>query len=245
MRGGAQVRREGKPRAEDAAGMAALLEDLRPVLDAYRNHGEEQVDAELSALDVCMEEAFYCLEYGWRAESFDAVLIDDPDFRRFRGRVTKDEAEYLRGMIRHVQRKADLLVGELCALEKFAGRDLYGCTVAELRELVDREVRAGEAERLEGVSGNMRRAAERRRVATLRSVAAAAVLGLWDQYREGVVKPRYSAFIDRHGGDVTGNWSGVTVKAALRSMARDGEAEADALKRLCNGRAQNRRRGKA
>ena len=36
MRGGAQVKREGKPRAEDAAGMAALLEDLRPVLDAYR-----------------------------------------------------------------------------------------------------------------------------------------------------------------------------------------------------------------
>ena len=137
--------------------MAALLEDLRPVLDAYRNHGEEQVDAELSALDVCMEEAFYCLEYGWRAESFDAVLIDDPNFSRFRGRVTKDEAEYLRGMIRHVQRKADLLVGELCALEKFAGRDLYGCTVAELRELVDREVKAGEAERLEDVSGNMRR----------------------------------------------------------------------------------------
>ncbi len=49
------MKREGKPRVEDAAGMAALLEDLRLGLDAYRNHGEEQGCAEPSALDVCME----------------------------------------------------------------------------------------------------------------------------------------------------------------------------------------------
>ena len=252
MRGGAQVKREGKPRAEDAAGMAALLEDLRPVLDAYRcgTHATEEDARE--AFDLECADACACIEGGWTVGNLDEVLLTDPGFRCFKGRLAPSEAQVLRGVVYGVQAEARQLVGALRTYGRHRHADFRDSTVEELRRLLVQE----DAGAARGPDGSMttaeigageavRRASERRHVATMRAVVASDVLGLWDQYRAGVAKPRYSAFIDRHGGDVTGTRSGVTAKAALRSMARDGEAEADVLKRLCNGRAQNRRRGKA
>ena len=232
--------------------MAALLEDLRPVLDAYRcgTHATEEDARE--AFDLACADACACIEFGWTVGNLDEVLLTDPGFKCFKGRLAPEEAHVLRWTVYGVQVQAHQLVGALRTYERHRAADFMDSTVEELRRLLVQE----DAGAARGPDGSMttaeigagdavRRASDRKRVATWRAVAASDVLGLWDQYRAGVAKPRYSAFIDRHGGDVTGTGSGVTAKAALRSMARDGEDEADVLKRLCNGRAQNRRRGKA
>lgn len=245
------MKRKAETRATNAADrMAALLEDLRPLLDAYRCRGAYATEEDArEALDFACADTCACIEFGWTVGNLDEVLLTDPGFKCFKGRLAPDEAHFLHWTVYGVQVQAHQLVGALRTYYRHRATDFMDSTVEELRRLLIQE----DAEAARGADGmttaengareTVRRYAERWRVATLRSVAAAQVLDLWDQYRAGETKPRYSAFIDQHGGAMIGN--GVTAKAALQSIANDGEAEADALKRLCNGRAQNRRRGRA
>ena len=145
------MKRKAETRAANAADrMAALMEDLRPLLDAYRCRGAYATEEDArEALDFACADACACIEFGWTVGNLDEVLLADPGFKCFKGRLAPEEAHLLRWTVYGVQVQAHQLVGALRTYERHRAADFMDSTVEELRRLLVQE----DAEAARGADG--------------------------------------------------------------------------------------------